>query len=120
MKKILIVDDEELITKVLAVRLSNLGYKVETAYDGSEGLDKALKFKPDLAIIDIGIPKIDGTTLCELIKTDEKTKHAKIIMLTGRKMVGDMEEAFRKGADLYVNKPYDFENLLEKIRKLIS
>lgn len=118
-KKILVVDDEELIVKVLALRLENAGYKVEVAYDGNEGIEKAKKFMPDLAIIDIGIPKIDGNTLCELIKNNEKTKNIKVIMLTGRKLVEDMEKSFSSGADMYVNKPYEWERLLEKIKKLI-
>jgi len=118
-KKILIIEDEDLIAKVLGIRLENAGYKVEIAYDGNEGLEKVRKIIPDLAIIDIGLPKIDGNTLCELIKENEK-KNVKVIMLTGKKLVGDMEKAFSSGADIYVNKPYEWERLLEKIKKLIG
>lgn len=120
MKKILIVDDEELIVKVLSLRLMNDGYKVFTAFDGNEGLDIAIKEKPDLAIIDIGLPKIDGNTLCELLKNDKRTKDIKIIVLTGKKLVGDIEKAFESGADAYISKPYDYSLLLSKIKKLIN
>ncbi|MGC9069706.1 MAG: response regulator [Elusimicrobiales bacterium] len=120
MKKILVVDDEEMIVKVLTLRLSNDGYKVFSALDGNEGLDIAIKEKPDLAIIDIGLPKIEGTTLCEILKNDRRTADIKVIILTGKKLVGDMEKAFEKGADAYVSKPYEYSLLLSKIKKLIG
>lgn len=116
--KVLIIEDESLIAKVLAVRLQSVGYETETAFDGEEGLEKVKSFSPDLAIVDIGLPKIDGNTLCEIIKTSEKTKRIKVLMLTGKKMVADLEKAFGSGADAYICKPYEWERLLEKIRKL--
>ncbi len=119
-KKILIVEDEDLIAKVLSIRLEGLGYKVVTASDGEEGLDAARKERPDLVILDIGLPRLDGNTLCEVLKTDPATKGARIIMLTGKRLVGDMESAFSAGADLYVNKPYEWPRLLEHIKKLIG
>ena len=119
-KKILIVEDEELIAKVLSIRLEGLGYKVCTALDGEEGLDAVKKEKPDLVMLDIGLPKIDGNTLCELIKTGESTKHMKVIMLTGKRLVGDMENSFAAGADFYVNKPYEWARLLGHIKQLIG
>ena len=119
-KKVLIVEDEDLIAKVLSIRLENSGYHVSIAYDGEEGLEQAKKEKPDLMLLDIGLPRIDGNTLCELIKTDPATKGIKIIMLTGKRLVGDMENAFSAGADIYVNKPYDWTRLLVHIQALIG
>lgn len=119
-KKILIVEDEPLIAKVLSIRLEGLGYKVSSALDGEEGLDMVRKEKPDLAIIDIGLPRLDGNTLCELIKSGEDTKHIKIIMLTGKRLMGDMENSFSAGADFYVNKPYEWPRLLGHIKTLIG
>lgn len=119
-KKILIVEDEDLIAQVLSIRLEGLGYKVVTASDGEEGLAAVRKEKPDLVILDIGLPRIDGTTLCELIKADAATKAVRIIMLTGKRLVGDMENAFSAGADFYVNKPYEWPRLLGHIRQLIG
>jgi DNA-binding response OmpR family regulator len=119
-KKILIVEDEFLIAKVLSIRLEGLGYKVVVANDGEEGLDMAKKELPDLAILDIGLPRIDGNTLCELIKTEQATRATKIIMLTGKKLVGDMEVAFKSGADVYVNKPYEWAHLLGHVKKLLG
>ena len=119
-KKILIVEDEDLIAKVLCMRLEGLGYKVVVASDGEEGLELAKKEKPDLAILDIGLPRIDGNTLCELIKAEPSTKGTRIIMLTGHKLVGDMEMAFKSGAEIYVNKPYEWDRLLGHIKKLLG
>ncbi|HAF96302.1 MAG: hypothetical protein A2021_00140 [Elusimicrobia bacterium GWF2_52_66] len=119
-KKVLIVEDEDLIAKVLSIRLENSGYQVSIAYDGEEGLEQAKKEKPDLMLLDIGLPRIDGNTLCELIKTDPATKGIKIIMLTGKRLVGDMENAFSAGADIYVNKPYDWTRLQVHIQALIG
>jgi DNA-binding response OmpR family regulator len=119
-KKILVVEDEDLIAKVLAIRLEGLGYKVVTAFDGAEGLDAVRKEKPDLVILDIGLPKLDGNTLCEMIKTDAATKHIRVIMLTGKRLVGDMESAFSAGADFYINKPYEWQRLQDKIKQLIG
>ncbi|MBI5744399.1 MAG: response regulator [Elusimicrobia bacterium] len=119
-KKILVVEDEDLIAKVLAIRLEGLGYKVVTAFDGVEGLDAVRKEKPDLVILDIVLPKLDGNTLCEMIKTDAATKHIRVIMLTGKRLVGDMESAFSAGADFYINKPYEWQRLQDKIKQLIG
>jgi DNA-binding response OmpR family regulator len=119
-KKILIVEDEDLIAKVLCMRLEGLGYKVVVASDGEEGLDMVRKEHPDLAILDIGLPRIDGNALCELIKSDPATKSTRIIMLTGKKLVGDMENAFNSGAEVYVNKPYEWLRLLGHIKKLLG
>ncbi|MEF3279993.1 MAG: response regulator [Elusimicrobiota bacterium] len=120
MKKILIIDDEELIVKVLSLRLEGEGYEVMQSYDGNDGLDKAIKFKPDLAIVDLGLPKVDGNTICDVLKKNEKTKGIKIIILTGKKLMYDMEKAFESGADAYISKPYEFPLLLQKIKKLIG
>lgn len=117
-KKILIVEDEELIAKVLSIRLESEGYKVETAFDGEDGLEKIKTFQPNLIIADVGIPKIDGNTLCELVKKTPKFSNIKVIILTGKKLVSDVEKAFDSGADAYIPKPYEWERLLEKIKKL--
>lgn len=119
-KKILIVEDEALIAKVLCMRLESLGYKVVVASDGEEGLDMVRKEHPDLAILDIGLPRLDGNTLCELIKSGPATRDVRIIMLTGKKLVGDMETAFDSGAEIYVNKPYEWPRLLGHIKRLLG
>lgn len=119
-KKVLIIDDEPMIVKVLSLRFEQSGYKVVSAFNGEEGHDVVKKEKPDLILLDIGIPVIDGNTLCELIKNDKEFGHIPIIMLTGKRLVGDMEDSFKAGADIYVNKPYDWQRLLEHVKKLIG
>ena len=118
-KKILVVDDAANLVKILKIKLEQLGYKVITAADGDEGWDKFKAEKPDLAILDIEMPKIDGDTLCELIK-GEGSHATPVIMLTGKTLMGDMEDAFKAGADVYLNKPYEMKHLLDHIEKLIS
>ncbi|MBI4801882.1 MAG: response regulator [Elusimicrobia bacterium] len=119
-KKILIVEDEVMIVKVLSIRLESLGYKIAAAYDGEEGLAMVKKEKPDLIILDVGLPRIDGNTLCGLIKADPATKHIRVIMLTGKKLVGDMETSFSAGADLYMNKPYEWPRLVAHLHELLG
>jgi DNA-binding response OmpR family regulator len=119
-KKILIVEDEDLIAQVLAIRLEGLGYQVFTAADGEEGFDAVKKEKPDLVLLDLGLPRINGNRLCEMIKADEDLKSVRVIILTGKNLVGDMEKAFSAGADLYVNKPYEWPRLLGHIQQLIG
>ena len=118
-KKILVVDDALDIVKILKIKLEQLDYKVVTAEDGDEGWEKFKSEKPDLAILDIGLPKMDGDTLCELIK-GEGSHSTPVIMLTGKMLMGDMEDAFKAGADVYINKPYEMSHLLDHIKKLIS
>ncbi|MBI4655269.1 MAG: response regulator [Elusimicrobia bacterium] len=118
-KKILIIEDEGLIAEVLSIRLQNAGYQTVTAFDGQEGWKKVNSEKPDLIILDIGLPIMDGNTLCGLIKSGKKTQKIPVIMLTGKKLVGDMEDSFRAGAEVYINKPYDWERLFDHIKKLL-
>lgn len=120
MKKILVVDDDEIIVKVLTIRLVNDGYKVFVANDGESAIDIAMKEKPDLAIVDVGLPRIDGNTVCEILKKNKQTSSIKIIVLTGKNLINDVEKAFESGADAYVAKPYDYKFLFSKIKKLIG
>ncbi|MEA3307357.1 MAG: response regulator [Elusimicrobiota bacterium] len=117
-KKILIVDDATDIVKILKIKLEQSGYEVVTAADGDEGWEKFKSEKPNLAILDIGLPKMDGDTLCELIK-GEGSHSAPVIMLTGKTLMGDMEDAFKAGADVYLNKPYEIKQLMSHIEELI-
>ena len=119
-KKILIVEDDVLVAELLLDNIKDLGYKTFVAYDGETGWALAKKEKPDLIIQDIGLPDIDGITLCQYVKSNDSTKHARVIMLTGKKMVGDMEDAFQAGADAYVNKPFEWDRVLRHIQKMLG
>ena len=119
-KKVLIVEDDVLVAELLKDNFETLPYKFFLAYDGKVGLDLARKERPDLIIMDIGLPSINGIALCKYIKDTASTKHAKVIMLTGKKMLGDIEDAFQAGADAYVNKPFDWSRMLAHIEKLMG
>jgi len=119
-KKILIVEDDVLVAELLINNIESLGCKTFIAYDGETGWELAKKEKPDLIIQDIGLPRMDGITLCKLIKSKDSTKQIPVIMLTGKRMVSDMEDAFKAGADAYVNKPFDWDRMLSHIRKILG
>jgi DNA-binding response OmpR family regulator len=119
-KRILIVDDEEDILIVLKFRLEANNYEVLTASDGQEGLNKARTEKPDLIILDLMLPKLDGYKVCRMLKFDESYKVIPIIMFTARVQQKDEELGKEMGADAYVTKPFEPEILLEKIRQLLN
>jgi DNA-binding response OmpR family regulator len=119
-KKILIVDDEVQLVEMVKLRLEANGYSVITACDGQEGLDKARIEKPDLIILDLMLPKIDGYKVCRMLKFDEKYKNIPIILFTARAQQEDEKLGKEVGADAYITKPFEPQVLLDKIKALIS
>ncbi|MBU3911054.1 MAG: response regulator [Candidatus Omnitrophica bacterium] len=119
-KKILVVDDEQDLRKMLRFRLEAVGYDVDEAGDGQEGLDKARSHWPDLVILDLMLPKIDGYKVCRMLKFDERHKHKPIIMFTARAQEKDAELGKEMGADAYITKPFEPKVLLEKIKELLE
>lgn len=117
-RKVLIVEDETLIGMLLTIQFETLGYAVVVASDGEEGLAAVKREMPDLVMLDLGLPKIDGGTLCGLIKSDVELKHMKVVLLTGKSMESETRSSMNAGADLYVNKPYEWEHLRAKIQSL--
>ena len=113
-KKILVVDDEPNIVDILRFNLQREGYEVVAAYDGQEGLDKARSEGPDLILLDVMLPLMDGFQVCEeLRKTDRRTP---IIMLTAREEERDRVMGLELGADDYVVKPFSVRELLARVR----
>ena len=119
-KKILIVDDEAQLVEMMKMRLEAAGYSVIAAYDGQEGLNKARKEKPDLIILDLMLPKMDGYKVCGLLKNDARYSKIPIIMFTARAQDEDVRLGKDLGAEDYVIKPFEPKLLLDKIRKLIG
>jgi two-component system, OmpR family, alkaline phosphatase synthesis response regulator PhoP len=119
-KKLLIVDDEADIVETLTFRLEASGYEVVGASNGQEGLDKAREAKPDLILLDVMMPIMDGYQVCRMLKFDEEFKHIPIIMLTARGQDADKETGKGVGADAYVTKPFDNKDLLDKIEGLLK
>ena len=116
-KKILVVEDEPELVKALEVRLKSQDYEVITALDGEEGLRKARKENPDLIILDIMIPKMDGYKVSRMLKFDESYKHIPIIMLTAKSEREDKALGEETGADEYITKPFEWEHLAGVVKK---
>ncbi|MBI4432149.1 MAG: response regulator [Candidatus Omnitrophica bacterium] len=119
-KKILLVEDEQDIAEVLAVRLEINGYDVALAKDGEEALAKVKKDKPDLIILDLMLPKINGFEVCRMVKFDDATKHLPVIVLSALHQQHEREKVQSYGADAYFIKPFDLNLLLVKIKELLS
>jgi DNA-binding response OmpR family regulator len=119
-KKILIVDDEPDIVEAIKFRVELEDIQCIEAHDGEEGLSKARSEHPDLIILDIMMPKINGYKVARLLKFDESYKRIPIIMLTARTQEKDVEQGEYAGADEYVTKPFDFEALIELIKKYVK
>jgi len=118
-KRILVVDDEIDLVGMLTIRLEANDYEVFAAYDGQEGLDKARALKPDLIILDLMLPKLDGFKVCRMLKFDEKYKQIPIILFTARAQESDVKLGKEVGADAYVTKPFEPDILLGKIAEFL-
>ena len=118
-KKILIVDDEKDMLYAVKIQLEAQQFEVLTASDGQAALDKARSEKPDLIILDLMLPKIDGYKVCRMLKFDEKYKKIPIIMFTARVQDRDQKVGFEVGADAYITKPFESKVLLAKINELL-
>ena len=119
-KKILLVEDEKDMVYAITLQLENNGYEVITAYDGHAGFKKAKKEKPDLIILDLMLPKMDGYKVCGLLKTDMRYNKIPIIMFTARAQKSDMQMGQEVGADAYITKPFGPRVLLKKIKELLK
>lgn len=118
--RVLVVDDEPDLIKVLEFGLKASGYTVEVASDGQEGLKKAREIKPDVILLDLMLPKLDGYKVCRLLKFDDRFKHIPIIILSARTQEGDQALALEMGANRFVTKPYDFTEILGFIETLLK
>jgi two-component system alkaline phosphatase synthesis response regulator PhoP len=118
--RVLVVDDEPDLVRVLEFGLRASGYTVESASDGQEGLKKAREIKPDVILLDLMLPKLDGYKVCRLLKFDDRFKHIPIIILSARTQEGDQALALEMGANQFVTKPYDFSEILGYIETLLK
>ena len=119
-KKILIIDDEPDILELLVLRMEANGYEVISATDGQKGLDKARNENPDLIILDLMLPRIDGYKVCRMLKFDEKFKKIPIVLFTARTQEADMKLGQEVGADAYITKPFEPNILLSKVAELLK
>ena len=119
-KKILIIEDYNNIVEILTMRLSAMGYAVISAKDGQEGLTLARKEKPDLIVLDITLPKMNGYKISRLLKFDSRYKDIPIIMLTARETKLDEQIGLETGADVYIYKSDRTGKLLKTIRHFLD
>jgi len=115
MPKILLVEDNEMNRDMLSRRLKKRGFEVVMAFDGKQGVEMAVEHIPDLILLDMSLPVMDGWEAAGHLKANEVTKSVPIIALTAHAMAGDKEKALEAGADDYDTKPVDLARLLGKI-----
>lgn len=116
-KKILIVDDDPLLREMLSTRLKAEGYDVIQAGDGAEGLEKAKKEKPDLIILDVALPQMNGYEVCGTLKSEPEYSKIPVILFSAKE---DIQLAEKVGADAYIIKPFGSKVLLKKVKELIE
>jgi len=120
MPKILLVEDNEMNRDMLSRRLERRGYQVVIAVDGEQGVAMAQSEAPDLILMDMSLPVLDGWEAARRLKADPETQAIPVIALTAHAMVGDREKAIAAGCDDYDTKPVEFQRLLEKIEAILG
>lgn len=118
--RILLIEDDLDMAEAIRLRLEANDFEIIVAHDGMEGLNKARTENPDLIILDVMLPKLDGFNLCRMLKFDEKHKSILIIILSAKVQKTDIERGKEVGADAYITKPFKAEELLAKIKELIN
>jgi DNA-binding response OmpR family regulator len=117
---VLAADDDEDILALLVFRLERSGYSVLQARDGEEALERAREAKPDLAVIDVTMPKLDGFELTRRLRAEEVTRRMPIILLTARTQDADLERGFEAGADDYIRKPFSPQELSARVHAILG
>ena len=119
-KKILIVDDEVDLVETVRFPLEMEGYHVLVSYNGEDALNQARKENPDLILLDLMLPKLDGYKVCRLLKFDDRYKHIPILMLTAKTQEKDKALGMETGANEYITKPFEMDDLLKKVKAYLK
>lgn len=119
-KKILIVDDEVDLVETVRFPLEMEGYHVLVSYNGEDALNQARKENPDLILLDLMLPKLDGYKVCRLLKFDDRYKHIPILMLTAKTQEKDKALGMETGANEYITKPFDMDHLLKRVKTYLK
>src|SRR3989338_3703488 len=119
-KKILVVDDEKDLSALVSLHMKMAGFEVLTANNGEKALDLSREEKPDLIILDLMLPKIDGWQVCEQLRQNAATKDIPVIMLTARTQIEDKLKGFEAGADDYVTKPFSPRELVARVKRVLA
>ncbi len=118
--RVLAVDDDHVIRGLLEVNLEMEGYEVVTAVDGQDALDKVAEQAPDLILLDVMMPNVNGWQVAEALKSDEATKHIPIVFLSARAMEADVRKGTEIGVESYVTKPFDPIDLMDLVARLLA
>jgi len=119
MPRILIIDDDPAILELVSINLEMAGYEVCRATDGIKGQAMAMQILPDAVILDLMLPNVDGFTVCQRLRRNERTAAIPILMLTALSSIRDKVDGFNAGADDYLTKPFEIEELLVRVRALL-
>jgi len=119
-KKILVVDDEADLVETIRFPLEMEGFNVLVSYNGEDALNQARKENPDLILLDLMLPKLDGYKVCRLLKFDERYKHIPILMLTAKTQIKDKLLGKETGANEYITKPFDIDELMKKVKVYLN
>jgi two-component system, cell cycle response regulator DivK len=120
MTKVLLVEDNEMNRDMLSRRLTRRGFEVVFAVNGKDGVDLAKSEKPDIILMDMSLPVMDGWEATRCVKSDAATRAVPVIGLTAHAMSGDREKALEAGCDDYDTKPVEFDRLIEKMERLLG
>ncbi len=120
MAKVLLVEDNELNRDMLSRRLNRRGYDVVFAVDGAQGIEMARSEKPDIILMDMSLPVMDGWEATRRVKSDDAMRNVPVIALTAHTMSGDREKALAAGCDDYDTKPVELDRLIGKIERLLG
>lgn len=118
--KVLVCDDERHIVRLIQVNLEKSGYQVVTAYDGKEGLEKIRSEKPNLVVLDVMMPYMDGFEVLKSLRREPETEQLPVVMLTAKAQDKDVFEGYHYGADMYLTKPFNPQELLTFVKRILS
>jgi two-component system response regulator RpaA len=119
MPRILVIEDDPAISELVSINLGMAGYKVKLAEDGIKGQALAVQLQPELTMLDLMLPRVDGFTICQRLRRDKRTADIPVLMLTALGQTHDKVEGLNAGADDYLTKPFEVEEMLARVRALL-
>ena len=118
--KVMVIDDEPDIVKLVKISLEMANFEVIEAFSGKEALEKTQKVIPDIFLLDIMMPEMNGYEVCQRLKSQDRTRNVPVVMLTAKGQKGDVEQGLKVGADEYIIKPFDPYELGEQIHEILQ
>src|SRR3954467_15718831 len=118
--RVLVVDDDDVIRQLITVNLELEGFDVVTAVDGQDALEKVKDARPQVVTLDVMMPRLDGWEAASRLRADPETSHVKVILLSARAQEADLQRGERIGVDAYLTKPFDPDELIDLVRRLMT